>query len=323
MHYEKAVSSSIAAITKGIAQCRDCPVGTHLDRGLRLAGQQAVSHLLEDLIALMFPGCHGHEEMLAGRLEHILKEKLLDSAGALKDRIMHALAHESAVGGTAGTVGEHADRADEITARMVSSLPGIQAALQEDISAGYEGDPAARSAMEVVLSYPSFKAVAAHRIAHVLYESGVPLIPRMMSEDAHSRTGIDIHPGAKIGRAFFIDHGTGVVIGETCVIGDRVKIYQGVTLGALSFPLDENGNPVKGIKRHPDAEDDVTIYGGATILGDVTIGKGSVIGGNVWLTHSVPPYSKVYNRQPTPLVKQANGRWRTAEGEWNDPGAGI
>ena len=143
-----------------------------------------------------------------------------------------------------------------------------------------------------------------YRFAHVLYSLCVPVIPRIMTEYAHQRTGIDIHPGATIGRRFFIDHGTGVVIGETCVIGNNVKMYQGVTLGARSFDLDEQGNPVKGIKRHPDIEDDVIIYSGATILGgDTRIGRGSVIGGNVWRTHSVPPYSKVYNAQPAPIIK--------------------
>ena len=154
------------------------------------------------------------------------------------------------------------------------------------------------------MSYPGLYAVSVHRVAHQLVKLGVPLIPRVMSEFAHSRTGIDIHPGATIGRGFFIDHGTGVVIGETCRIGSRVKLYQGVTLGALSFAKDEHGNLVKGVKRHPDVEDNVIVYAGATILGgDTVIGHDSVIGGNVWLIHSVPPFSKVYNAQPSPLVK--------------------
>ena len=160
--------------------------------------------------------------------------------------------------------------------------------------------------MEVVMSYPGLYAIIVHRIAHVLYLKDVPLIPRIMSEFAHSRTGIDIHPGARIGAGFFIDHGTGVVIGETCVIGENVKLYQGVTLGALSFEKDQYGRPVKGIKRHPNVSDNVVIYAGATILGgDTSIGANSEIGGNVWLTHSVPPNSKVYNQQPQPLIRQA------------------
>jgi serine O-acetyltransferase len=163
--------------------------------------------------------------------------------------------------------------------------------------------------MEVVMSYPGVLTTMTHRIAHVLYLEGVPLIPRIMSEHAHSQTGIDIHPGAEIGPGFFIDHGTGVVIGETCVIGRRVKLYQGVTLGALSFPKDEHGNPIKGIKRHPNVEDDVTIYAGATILGGATvIGAGSEIGGNVWLIHSVPPGARVYNQQPQPLIRERGAK---------------
>ena len=167
-----------------------------------------------------------------------------------------------------------------------------------DAVAAYEGDPAAPSPSEAIFCYPGVSALTSHRIAHELYLLDVPLIPRIISEHAHSRTGIDIHPGARIGEKFFIDHGTGVVIGETCVIGDRVRVYQGVTLGAKSFPLDDQGHPIKGIDRHPIIEEEVTIYSGATILGRVTIGKGSVIGGNVWLTRSVPPGSRISQMRP-------------------------
>ncbi|HYH02927.1 MAG TPA: serine O-acetyltransferase EpsC, partial [Bacillota bacterium] len=175
------------------------------------------------------------------------------------------------------------------------------------IEAAFNGDPAARTTEEILLSYPSVNALSIHRIAHILYELEVPVIPRIMAEYAHEITGIDIHPGATIGDYFFIDHGTGVVIGETCTIGNHVKLYQGVTLGAKSFTLDENGNPVKGTKRHPDIQDNVVIYAGATILGgDTVIGHHSVIGGNVWLTQSVPPFSRVYNAQPSPIIKFEN-----------------
>ena len=195
-------------------------------------------------------------------------------------------------------------KAESAVIHLVSELPAIKRVLEDDIQAAYDGDPAAKSLMEIVMSYPGLHAIAVQRIAHLLYEKDVPLIPRVMSELAHSRTGIDIHPGARIGAGFFIDHGTGVVIGETCVIGRNVKLYQGVTLGALSFPKDANGNPIKGIKRHPEVRDGVTVYAGATILGgDTVVGEGSVIGGNVWLTHSVPPHSTVYNAQPKPNIK--------------------
>lgn len=184
--------------------------------------------------------------------------------------------------------------AEEITRSFFAALPTICKNIAEDIAAAYTGDPAAKSYGEVLVAYPSVQALAMHRLAHVLYRLGVPVIPRIMAEHSHSQTGIDIHPGAQIGHSFFIDHGTGVVIGETTEIGNRVKLYQGVTLGALSFPRDSSGEMVRGKKRHPTIEDDVTIYAEATILGgDTVIGKGSVIGGNVWLTESVPAGSKV------------------------------
>lgn len=177
---------------------------------------------------------------------------------------------------------------------IVRSLDDIKAMLETDLQAAYDGDPAAYSKTEIMLAYPGFEAISIFRIAHLLYEMKIPYIPRMMTEYAHNTTGIDIHPGATIGSYFFIDHGTGVVIGETTIIGDHVKIYQGVTLGAKSFPLGEDGKPVKGIDRHPKIGDNVVIYAGATILGGNThIGSNSTIGGNVWLTHSVPENSVI------------------------------
>ena len=189
------------------------------------------------------------------------------------------------------------EQARQLTGRFLAALPQVRRLLASDVQAAYEGDPAAGSPDETILCYPGILAITNYRLAHVLYRLQVPLLPRIITEHAHSLTGIDIHPGASIGESFFIDHGTGVVIGETCVIGKRVRIYQGVTLGAKSFPLDANGNPVKGIARHPLVEDDVVIYGGATILGRVTIGRGSTIGGNVWLTESVPPFTRVTQAQ--------------------------
>ncbi len=180
-------------------------------------------------------------------------------------------------------------RSKDVAKQFLRSLPRLRRLLTLDALAAYNGDPAAKGVGETIFCYPSMSALANHRIAHELYCLEVPLIPRIISEMAHSETGIDIHPGAKIGESFFIDHGTGTVIGETAVIGNNVRIYQGVTLGAKSFPLDPDGNPIKGIPRHPIVEDDVIIYSGATILGRVTIGKGAEIGGNVWLTHEVPP----------------------------------
>lgn len=180
---------------------------------------------------------------------------------------------------------------DVVVTGFVGRLAGVRALLAEDVEAAFEGDPAAKSYAEIVAAYPAVRAIATYRVAHELHGLGVPLVPRIMTEHAHARTGIDIHPGAKIGRRFFIDHGTGVVIGETAEIGDRVVVYQGVTLGALA---PRAGQVLRGVKRHPTIEDDVTLYASAAILGgDTVIGRGSVIGGNVWLTHSVPPCSKV------------------------------
>jgi len=184
----------------------------------------------------------------------------------------------------------------------------VKRMVESDVQAAYEGDPAATSPMEVVMAYPGLYAVAIHRMAHELYKLKVPIIPRVMSEIAHSKTGIDIHPGATIGERSFIDHGTGVVIGETTVIGKNVKLYQGVTLGALSFDKDPvTGALVKGVKRHPNVEDNVVIYAGATILGgNTTIGHDSDVGGNVWLKDSVPPNSRVYNKPPAPEIRKIN-----------------
>ena len=194
--------------------------------------------------------------------------------------------------------------AKRISAAFVASLPEVKRLVETDVVAAYEGDPAATSRMEVVMAYPGLYAVTVHRLAHELYRMKVPIIPRIMSELAHSKTGIDIHPGATIGERFFIDHGTGVVIGETTVIGRNVRLYQGVTLGGLSFDKDESGVLVKGLKRHPNIEDNVVIYANATILGGTTtIGHDSEIGGNVWLKDSVPPNSRVYNRPPAPAIK--------------------
>ena len=182
--------------------------------------------------------------------------------------------------------------------KIFNELPAIRAMLQTDVEAAYEGDPAARTRDEIILSYPCLEAIAIQRVAHFLYRHDIPLVPRMMTEWSHTRTGIDIHPGASIGSHFFIDHGTGVVIGETCRIGAHVKLYHGVTLGARSFAKDDSGRIRKGGKRHPDVEDGVTIYPNATVLGGETvIGRNSTIGGNVFLMHSVPPNSLVYNEE--------------------------
>ncbi len=298
------IKADLSTIASALSDCRDCAM-VNREKGFRLSGRRAVWQVLDDLVGLLFPGCHGHETLPVDQGEETMEDRLRAVAITLKKQAQEAYQYQCAFD-QCRQCGDCATKAETAVLALLNALPDIKATLREDMAAAYEGDPAARSIMEVVMSYPGMQAITVHRLAHVLYQQGVPLIPRIMSERAHSETGIDIHPGAQIGPGFFIDHGTGVVIGETCVIGRNVKIYQGVTLGALSFPKDEQGRPIKGIKRHPNVEDGVTIYAGATILGgDTTIGAGSEIGGNVWLTHSVPPGSRVYNQQPRPVIRRS------------------
>jgi serine O-acetyltransferase len=299
----KADLSQLIAVAAGsLCSCEKCALTANTVKGIHLAGRKAICRVLDELVAILFPGCHGADPVPPAHVRLFVEERLQEAADTLREQIERAFRYQCEFD-KCKDCGDCGRQADAAMLALIEALPGIKRLLQEDVQAAYEGDPAARSIMEVVMSYPGFQAIIAHRIAHVLYRQDVPLIPRIMSEHAHSQTGIDIHPGATIGAGFFIDHGTGVVIGETTLIGRNVKLYQGVTLGALSFPKDAAGNPIKGVKRHPNVEDHVTIYAGATILGgETTIGAGSEIGGNVWLTHSVPPNSKVYNQQPKPLI---------------------
>ena len=309
-----AETENLGAIADQLAQCNRCTSPIGAGKGFGLAGRQSVIKVLDDLIAALFPGCHGYEPVPPEQIRGLVEEKLHAIRASLRRQLELAFRYQCEFE-KCKDCGDCGKRAEKAVHALILELPAIKHVLQEDIVAAYEGDPAAKSFMEVVMSYPGVLTIMTHRIAHVLYREQVPLIPRIMSEHAHSQTGIAIHPGAQIGPGFFIDHGTGVVIGETCVIGRRVKLYQGVTLGALSFPKDEHGNPIKGIKRHPNVEDDVTIYAGATILGGkTTIGKGSEIGGNVWLIRSVPPGSKVYNTQPEPLIREPKRRQEQAPG---------
>jgi len=302
MDNQNNITQAIDSISEKMAGCGECSLA-NTERGLGLAGQEAIYETLDDLLAVLFPGCHGYGPVPDAGIREFVRSRLARIASTLENVIYRAL-HFKCPGQQHGGECLCPQRGNEIVLGLLQAIPEIQCILHQDIQSAYEGDPAARSNMEVVLSYPFVIAIATHRISHLLYKAGVPIIPRIMSERAHSRTGIDIHPGAEIGAGFFIDHGTGVVIGETCRIGDHVKLYQGVTLGALSFPKDDQGRLIKGIKRHPNVEDNVTIYAGATILGgNTTIGANSEIGGNVWLTHSVPAGSKVYNQQPRPLIR--------------------
>ncbi len=278
------------------------------DKTIGLAGKERVYQVLRMLRSALFPGVYEKYPIDESGINILTGNNIRTAAMELRSLVEKCLVNDcDSKDKEHGTCTKCKDKANDITIDLIEKLPGIREVLHKDIEAAYEGDPAAIRREEILLSYPSIEALSIHRLANVLYRHRVPIIPRIMSEYAHQRTGIDIHPGASIGEYFFIDHGTGVVIGETCVIGKHVKIYQGVTLGAKSFTLDEKGNPVKGVKRHPDIEDNVIIYAGATILGgDTVIGHDSVIGGNVWLTRSVPPYTTVHNSQPSPTIK--NGK---------------
>jgi serine O-acetyltransferase len=269
-----------------------------------------VAALIDDLRSAMFPNIYDTKATRQTQLEGAFCKKLENAAVLLDCMIAEVLANRcSHRAENAASCDKCVARARETTIAFMNRLPDIAEVLNTDIEAAYDGDPAATSFEEILLSYPGFEAVSIYRIAHELYALQIPLLPRIMTEQAHGKTGIDIHPGATIGKYFFIDHGTGVVVGETCTIGAHVKIYQGVTLGAKSFKLDDDGNPVKGVKRHPDIEDNVIIYAGATILGGKTrVGHDSVIGGNVWLTDSVEPNSFVYNATPRPVIKNGDAQ---------------
>jgi serine O-acetyltransferase len=241
---------------------------------------------------ILFPGYFGNTSLRTNTTQHYMGVYVDELYGLLSEEILAGMCFEC-YDNSINKVEKHQQKAEQAALEFIEFLPEIRRRLVTDVEATYLNDPAARNLGEVIFCYPAIRAISNYRVANKLLQLEVPLIPRFISEMAHGETGIDIHPRAEIGEQFTIDHGTGVVIGSTSIIGKNVKIYQGVTLGAKSFPLDENGNPIKGIPRHPIVEDDVVIYAGATILGRVTIGKGSVIGGNVWVTDDLPPYSRV------------------------------
>lgn len=258
----------------------------HFD-GTNLPTEESVNRLARDFMHLLFPG-YFEDSCLQKKEVPALLDRLL---GQIEQRLTAEV--EKCFRFARET--DATARAHIVVADLLARLPALRRLIQTDVTAAYHGDPAARSIEEIILAYPCVLVISLQRIAHVLYERGVPLLPRMLTEYAHERTGTDIHPGAKIGSHFFIDHCTGVVIGETAQIGSHVKIYQGVTLGAKSFLTDEKGDPVKGVKRHPQLEDHVIVYPGATILGgDTVIGENSVVGSNVWLMQSMPPNSIAY-----------------------------
>jgi serine O-acetyltransferase len=262
-----------------------------------LPSRRAVIEALNHLKPAIYMGFYSTRPLSRGNLRYAISEHLHPAYEILVEQIGRAVQYEQECG--RAPVTHDPGWKEAVVMRLFDKLPELRSILNDDVIAAFEGDPAAQSVEEVIFSYPAIQAITTYRVAHELYREQVPMIPRILSEHAHGKTGIDIHPGATIGRSFFIDHGTGVVIGETSVIGNNVKLYQGVTLGALS-PRKEEGALFRNRKRHPTLQDNVTIYSGATILGDTVIGEGSVIGGNVWLVEPVPPHSRIsYNAHVT------------------------
>ena len=274
-------------ITRSVEQLADINTLSKLfdkdTRVFRMPSEKILSDVMDIARDIIFPYHYGETPVYSDTLEYYIGVRVDKLSRLIREQIRISLEYEEEV------CVNSKERAEEITEKFIESLPSLREILTTDVVAAYNGDPAAKNNGEIIACYPVIKALTNYRIAHELLVLGVPLIPRMLTEMAHSETGIDIHPGAQIGESFTIDHGTGVVIGETCIIGRNVKLYQGVTLGAKSFPLDENGNPIKGIPRHPILEDDVVVYSNATILGRITIGRGAVVGGNIWVTKDVPP----------------------------------
>ncbi|MDH7598235.1 MAG: hypothetical protein QHH07_01200 [Sedimentisphaerales bacterium] len=287
MRFKKVSSDVMRHLVDQIIATYDGDYGVNLTDVSNLPVRDKIIEVLELLFEVLFPGYSGRRVVTRSGLGFMVGEILCKVHANLVEQIERAYRYHCTINRCTGC--NCKGKAEAAVYSLLTSLPRLREVLKTDVEAAFDGDPAAKSYEEIIISYPCITAIATYRIAHELYKMDVPLIPRIMSEWAHCNTGIDIHPGATIGKSFFIDHGTGVVIGETTIIGDRVKLYQGVTLGALSFPRDKRGRIIKGGKRHPTIEDDVVIYAEATILGNVTIGKGAVIGGNVWIKESVPP----------------------------------
>ncbi len=300
-HVAKIQTSYLDDIVRKICRTYEDSKGINHIEGFNLPNEADVLHILQDLVEIIFPGYSGRKALNIKSIHYNVGETLSRVYVQLTDHVARSFRYNCEMNNCKDC--DIPEMAEKAVKGLLAKLPEIRETMKLDVIAAFEGDPAARNLDEIVLSYPGIKAITIQRIAHELYAANVPLIPRMMGEYAHTITGIDIHPGAKLGKSMFIDHGTGVVIGETSEIGDNVKIYQGVTLGALSFPKDACGKIIKGAKRHPTIEDNVTIYSGATILGNIVIGKGSVIGGNVWLTEGVEPGTRVTISPPELKIK--------------------
>jgi serine O-acetyltransferase len=299
------LKETLPEIVEGlVATYTECSRINHLGH-TPLPSREAIVEILADLMDILYPGYVGRQNLHMGNVEYHVGDVIDRLHDKLTEQIARSLRHEYEEDSDhSAALPDFEAIAQQKAVEMLSRLPAVRCQLEQDVQAAFDGDPAAKSYHEIIFCYPGLEAVSVYRIAHELLLLGVPLIPRMMTEAAHAKTGIDIHPGARIGPSFFIDHGTGVVIGETCDIGAHVKLYQGVTLGALSFPRDASGNIIRGKKRHPTLEDDVVVYANATILGgDTVIGTGAVIGSNVWLSHSVEPQALVSLEKPSLRIK--------------------
>jgi serine O-acetyltransferase len=294
---KEALPEITEAIVATYAECRHT---NHLGHK-PLPSREVIVEIVSDLLDILYPGYVRRQNLHMGNVEYHVGDLVDGLHDKLTQQIARALRHD--YDPEAGAVDFEAE-AQQKAVELLKRIPDLRVMLEQDVEAAFEGDPAAKNYHEVIFCYPGLEAVTVYRLAHELLLLGVPLIPRIMTEHAHSKTGIDIHPGARIGSGFFIDHGTGVVIGETCDIGARVKLYQGVTLGALSFPRDAAGNVIRGMKRHPTLENDVVVYANATILGGETvIGHHAVIGSNVWLTQGVDPYTVVSLEKPSLRIR--------------------
>jgi serine O-acetyltransferase len=290
------LKDSLPALTERIIETYEECGGIHHLGHSPLPSYREIVEILADLREIFYPGYGRRQNLHMGNVGYHVGDLMDSLHDRLTQQIARALRHDCRA---RDLETDFEAEAQLIAIRLLESIPEIRKMLAEDVQAAFDGDPAAKNLDEILFCYPGVSAITVFRLAHELYKLGVPLIPRMMSEYAHGKTGIDIHPGATIGRRFFIDHGTGVVIGETTQIGDGVKIYQGVTLGALSFPRDENGNILRDLKRHPTIEDEVVIYANATILGGATIiGHHAVVGSSAWITRSVAPYTTVTIENP-------------------------
>ena len=299
MPRRKTTNKTIENLVREIAKTYEGDTGINFIDVTNLPVRDKILQILDLLNEILFPGYTGKRTVTKSNIDYIVIDILYHIYTELTEQLERAYKYRCRMENC--DTGDCRKMAEDAAQHLLTQLPKIRELLKGDVGAAFDGDPAAKSYEEIVISYPCIVAIATYRIAHELYLKEVPLIPRIMTECAHAKTGIDIHPGARIGRNFFIDHGTGVVVGETSIIGDNVRFYQGVSLIAISIP--KKAQSIKGAKRHPTVENDVTIYAGATILGDITIGKGSVIGGNVWIRNSVPPGTTVSIAKPESLYK--------------------